>query len=418
MEETAHESRHQELVTLLLPVQQMMLLANNRPREWLQVLEAADVVARFSSFVEALSGHEGAELPEVGCQKSLISGTASDITYKQPSGLAPPDLPTRHFPFPTRSQLSSNKGRCPNTRTASTRPSRHLVPYIYHLNTQPNVLKAEKPVVLDAQRLLGQLRRTLGMGSAGPGEDMDMGGGSDGSDDSEGSSFFSDDGDDEEDDEEEDGEGGEANAGFMAELERQMGQASQSGMHASASEFSRATAGRGPASREAAGGAGSSKLRELQTAWEVGTATDSDDDAGDDGLSLGSHSQAGDSDDDGGSDEQVPGTGEGFDGMYMHVLEQQLRGTRMAETFERAAQPGAAAEHGKRDAAGNEKEVPEDAGGGGDKLTPVDLDMNLVKNLLRSAAAQHGLAGPATNLAGMLGLNLPQGMDEADVAKL
>ena len=40
-------------------------------------------------------------------------------------------------------------------------------------------------------------------------------------------------------------------------------------------------------------------------------------------------------------------------------------------------------------------------------LQPIDLDMNLVKNLLKSVAAQQGAAGPASNLAGLLGLDLP-----------
>ncbi len=40
-------------------------------------------------------------------------------------------------------------------------------------------------------------------------------------------------------------------------------------------------------------------------------------------------------------------------------------------------------------------------------LRPLDLDTNLVRNLLQSYTAQQGLAGPAGNLAGLLGLNLP-----------
>ena len=44
----------------------------------------------------------------------------------------------------------------------------------------------------------------------------------------------------------------------------------------------------------------------------------------------------------------------------------------------------------------------------GDDLKPLDLDMNLVQNLLQSYTAQQGLAGPAGNLAGLLGLDLPQ----------
>lgn len=41
-------------------------------------------------------------------------------------------------------------------------------------------------------------------------------------------------------------------------------------------------------------------------------------------------------------------------------------------------------------------------------LKPVELDTNLVRNLLQSYSAQQGLAGPAGNLAGLLGLRLPE----------
>eukprot|EP00965_Chrysotila_dentata_P158179 5226060-Pleurochrysis_carterae.AAC.2 len=38
---------------------------------------------------------------------------------------------------------------------------------------------------------------------------------------------------------------------------------------------------------------------------------------------------------------------------------------------------------------------------------PVDLDLNLVKNLLSSHSSQFGQAGPASNLVGSMGLELP-----------
>eukprot|EP00976_Prorocentrum_cordatum_P003244 62633-Prorocentrum_minimum.AAC.2 len=45
---------------------------------------------------------------------------------------------------------------------------------------------------------------------------------------------------------------------------------------------------------------------------------------------------------------------------------------------------------------------------------PVDVDLNLVKSLLSSYSAQGGLPGPASNLLGMMGLQLPDdtGADE------
>lgn len=52
-------------------------------------------------------------------------------------------------------------------------------------------------------------------------------------------------------------------------------------------------------------------------------------------------------------------------------------------------------------------EQPKASGGVNNHMKPVDLDTNLVRNLLQSYTAQQGLAGPAGNLAGLLGLTLP-----------
>ncbi|KAI3892150.1 hypothetical protein MKW92_050206 [Papaver armeniacum] len=43
-----------------------------------------------------------------------------------------------------------------------------------------------------------------------------------------------------------------------------------------------------------------------------------------------------------------------------------------------------------------------------EELTPVDVDVNLVKSLLNSFSSQQGLPGPASNLLGLTGLQLPQ----------
>ena len=44
-------------------------------------------------------------------------------------------------------------------------------------------------------------------------------------------------------------------------------------------------------------------------------------------------------------------------------------------------------------------------------MRPVDLDLNLVKNLLESYSSQQGLAGPVSNLLGSMGLSLPDDRD-------
>ena len=48
------------------------------------------------------------------------------------------------------------------------------------------------------------------------------------------------------------------------------------------------------------------------------------------------------------------------------------------------------------------------------QVPAVDIELNLVKNLLSSYKAQSGMAGPASNLYGVLGVSLPH--DSADAA--
>jgi hypothetical protein len=165
-----------------------------------------------------------------------------------------------------------------------------------------------------------------------------------------------------------------------------------------------------------------------QEAWEVLTATDSDDEE-DDALSLGGSSDGGSSDG-GSSDGGSNGTGNndgaergttggagGFYDSYSAALEAELAATTMAQTFEKVqiAEPAAAAD-GKASAgapAAAAAVAAAAAGSGpsgeaGDAgLTPLDVDYNLVKSLLASYTAQGGLPGPASNLAGLLGLQLP-----------
>ena len=85
---------------------------------------------------------------------------------------------------------------------------------------------------------------------------------------------------------------------------------------------------------------------------------------------------------------------------YDEALAQELSGSRVGNILQPTATKGG--HQGSKQGAEEE---------GGSDLKPVDLDTNLVRNLLQSYTAQQGLAGPAGNLAGLLGLNLP---DDAD----
>ena len=135
-----------------------------------------------------------------------------------------------------------------------------------------------------------------------------------------------------------------------------------------------------PGSRAAASGAAEvldPAVRRAHEAWDAATATDSDDDDG-----------ASDVDDD------------DFLAEYDRAMSEQLRGTRMAETFDKLG--GDITQHN----AGKERQGAEE------HMRTVDVDLNLVSSLLESVASQQGMPGPATNLAAMLGLKMP-GADRA-----
>ncbi|XP_031109244.1 protein ecdysoneless homolog [Ipomoea triloba] len=97
-----------------------------------------------------------------------------------------------------------------------------------------------------------------------------------------------------------------------------------------------------------------------------------------------------------GEDNEVGG--DPFMQSYAHVLNEELKGTSLSKSFARAdEQPPKKDEGTSAGAEGMEEE-----------LAPVDVDFNLVKSLLDSFSSQQGNAGPASNLLGLLGLNLPQ----------
>jgi hypothetical protein len=99
---------------------------------------------------------------------------------------------------------------------------------------------------------------------------------------------------------------------------------------------------------------------------------------------------------------------------YSQALEQQLGSTHLAATFTQQQQqetPGAptAGTSGSTSskAAQPPPPPPQQQQQQQQQLAPVDLDMNLVRSLMDSVAAQGGLPGPASNMAGLLGLSLP-----------
>lgn len=85
---------------------------------------------------------------------------------------------------------------------------------------------------------------------------------------------------------------------------------------------------------------------------------------------------------------------------YADVLEEELQGTAMEKSF---------AARGQQQEGGKVEE---------EEATPLDVDMNLVRSLLESYSSQQGGAGPASNLAGMLGVPLPKNAKDIDLNEL
>ena len=46
-----------------------------------------------------------------------------------------------------------------------------------------------------------------------------------------------------------------------------------------------------------------------------------------------------------------------------------------------------------------------------DDFQPVDVDVNLLKNIMESYSSQAGAAGPASNILGSMGIHLPKNED-------
>ena len=59
----------------------------------------------------------------------------------------------------------------------------------------------------------------------------------------------------------------------------------------------------------------------------------------------------------------------------------------------------------------NDKEDSSDIDDLDEDFQPVDVDINLVQNLLESHTSQQGLAGPATNILGSMGIWLPHDIE-------
>ncbi|CAH2043337.1 unnamed protein product [Thlaspi arvense] len=80
---------------------------------------------------------------------------------------------------------------------------------------------------------------------------------------------------------------------------------------------------------------------------------------------------------------------------YSGAMNEELKNSTLEKSFEHVNQ------HSSKQNEGSSKTSD-------DEFTPIDADFNLVKNLLESYSSQQGLPGPASNLLGLMGLQLPK----------
>ncbi|KFO82206.1 Protein SGT1, partial [Cuculus canorus] len=88
---------------------------------------------------------------------------------------------------------------------------------------------------------------------------------------------------------------------------------------------------------------------------------------------------------------------------YMNEMDRELAHTNVGKSFTTRKKGASSANATVSENAGSDSEDAE--------LTPVDVDMNLVANLLESYSAQSGLAGPTSNILQSMGVYLPDNAD-------
>ena len=126
------------------------------------------------------------------------------------------------------------------------------------------------------------------------------------------------------------------------------------------------------------------------------------------GTAHDAEAAANDAPDDSASDVMTATDSDDEDASFMHAYDQaladELSGSRVGSIIMPDASAGANTDQPEHNTAAAAAATSSDQAA---DLQPLDLDTNMVRNLLQSYTAQQGLAGPAGNLAGLLGLNLP-----------
>jgi hypothetical protein len=101
---------------------------------------------------------------------------------------------------------------------------------------------------------------------------------------------------------------------------------------------------------------------------------------------------------------------------FMQGMDSELAASHLGRTFLAPTPPEGVAASATSAASVASPLLEESSGSGSETdvadLLPVDLDMNLVKNLMASFSAQEGTAGPVSNIMGHMGIGIPDVEDE------
>lgn len=93
---------------------------------------------------------------------------------------------------------------------------------------------------------------------------------------------------------------------------------------------------------------------------------------------------------------------------YMNEMDNELASTNIGRSFTNPQVVGSGKVCSSKDTG---SDLEGDLGAGATGMTPVDIDLNLVTNLLESYHAQAGLAGPTSTILESMGVRLPENTD-------
>lgn len=118
-------------------------------------------------------------------------------------------------------------------------------------------------------------------------------------------------------------------------------------------------------------------------------------------------------------DDQPPKTGKKSKSQpsvkdYMDMMDRELATTEVGKSFERVGEERKTSSKTNVKVNGKAKKSSRSIDEEDDDFRPVDIDMTVVKNMLQSLESQQGLAGPASNILGSMGIKAPAPMADVE----